>query len=73
MNSAWVMAAITIANVVLPTPGGPHKIIELNLSCSIKRRRTFPGPNQMLLADKLIQIAGTNPVRQRRLLIHTLE
>jgi hypothetical protein len=38
--------AMTRASVVLPTPGGPHHIIEANKSRSICVRRGFPGPSK---------------------------
>ena len=40
---AWVWRAITSASVVLPLPGGPHKIIEGIRSSSMLRRSTRPG------------------------------
>ena len=36
--------AMIIANVVLPTPGGPQKISEVILSVSINTLSTFPSP-----------------------------
>jgi hypothetical protein len=44
MNSQRVMRAISLASVVFPTPGGPHKMIEVNSSRSICRRKGLPGP-----------------------------
>ena len=44
MNEAQVRRAITRAKVVLPTPGGPQKIIEGVRSASIMERRALPGP-----------------------------
>ena len=48
--SAWgcasVFAAIICARVVLPTPGGPQKIMEDTLSRSIRLRSTFPSPTR---------------------------
>src|SRR5258708_4932484 len=43
MNSALVMWAMIWARVVLPTPGGPQKMIDPGSSRSICRRRGFPG------------------------------
>src|SRR5258708_1308212 len=43
MNSALVMWAMIWASVVLPTPGGPQKMIDPGSSRSICRRRGFPG------------------------------
>src|ERR1022692_488462 len=45
MNSERLSRAISRARLVLPTPGGPHRITELNSSCSICRRRGLPGPS----------------------------
>ncbi len=44
-NSDCVMRAISRASVVLPHPGGPHKIMEPISSRSICVRRGFPGPS----------------------------
>ena len=44
MKAAFVRRAMIRASVVLPTPGGPQKIIEATWSDSISRRSTFPGP-----------------------------
>ena len=44
INFAFVCLAITFAIVVFPTPGGPQKIIELTISCSIIFRSTRPFP-----------------------------
>ena len=38
--------AIKRANVVLPTPGGPQRIIECGLCDSNARRRGLPGPSR---------------------------
>ena len=44
MKLDLVVRAMTWARVVLPTPGGPQKIIDDTPSDSIMRRRTLPGP-----------------------------
>ena len=44
MNVACVWCAMTRASVVLPTPGGPQKIMDCTWSASMMRRRTLPGP-----------------------------
>ena len=44
MKLAWVVSAMILASVVLPTPGGPQKIIELGSSRSICTRSGLPGP-----------------------------
>ena len=46
MNRAFVVRAITFASVVLPTPGGPQKIIEGTTSRSIIPRSIFPSPTR---------------------------
>lgn len=44
MNWALVRFAIIPARVVLPTPGGPQKIMDGILSCSMSWRSSFPFP-----------------------------
>jgi len=46
MKSARVMRAMIMASVVLPQPGGPQRIIELNSSRSICVRSGFPGASR---------------------------
>ena len=46
MKEALVWLAITWARVVLPTPGGPQKIMEDTWSPSTMRRSTLPGPSK---------------------------
>ena len=46
MKVALVVSAMILARVVLPTPGGPQKIIELASSCSICTRSGLPGPTR---------------------------
>ena len=41
---ACVTFAITRASVVLPVPGGPHRISDGTRSASIARLSTLPGP-----------------------------
>ena len=43
-GGALVIFAMILARVVLPTPGGPQKIMELASSRSIWTRRGLPGP-----------------------------
>ena len=45
INSDSIVFAITLAIVVLPTPGGPHRIIDGNLFDSIATLRDWPSPN----------------------------
>src|SRR4051794_17395425 len=44
MKRARVTLAITSASVVLPLPGGPHRMSEGTWSASIARRSRRPGP-----------------------------
>src|SRR5438552_2424922 len=46
MNCASNASAIRRARVVLPTPGGPHRIIECGLPDTKARRRGLPGPRR---------------------------
>jgi len=46
MKVALVVSAMILASVVLPTPGGPHKIMDPESSCSICTRNGFPGPTR---------------------------
>ena len=46
MKVACVESAMILASVVLPTPGGPQKIIEPGSSRSIWTRNGLPGPTR---------------------------
>ena len=46
MKLAWVTCAMILASVVLPTPGGPQKIMEVESSDSIATRSGLPGPRR---------------------------
>src|SRR5687767_8371776 len=46
MNSASNAFAMIRASVVLPTPGGPHRIMECGLPASNASRRGLPGPSR---------------------------
>ena len=46
MNVALVVCAMILASVVFPTPGGPHKIIEVVSSVSNCSRSALPGPSK---------------------------
>ena len=46
MNSACAPVATSRANVVLPVPGGPHKIIECGRPDSNARRNGAPAPSK---------------------------
>ena len=66
MNSASKACAIRRASVVLPEPGGPHRIIECGLPDSKARRSGLPGAEQMLLADDLVERARPQLLGERR-------
>ncbi len=46
MNCASKNCAISRASVVLPTPGGPHRIIECGRPLSRATRSGMPGPSR---------------------------
>ena len=46
MNSALNASAISRASVVLPTPGGPHRIIECGLPDANATASGFPGASR---------------------------
>ena len=46
MNSAFAPRATKRASVVLPVPGGPHKIIECGRPDSSARRKGAPVPSR---------------------------
>ena len=46
MNSHWNCVAIIRASVVLPTPGGPQRIIECGCPDAKARRKGLPGPSR---------------------------
>ena len=54
-NSQRVTRAIRCASVVLPTPGGPHRMIERQLVALDLRAQRFAGPEDVLLADVVFQ------------------
>ena len=58
MNSARVWRAMTRAIVVLPTPGGPQKIMDGSWSASIMRRSTLPGPMRWVCPDTSSRVFG---------------
>ena len=55
MNSASKASAISRASVVLPTPGGPHRIIECGFARFEGEPQRLAGAEQMLLADHVIE------------------
>ena len=54
------------ASVVLPVPGGPHRIIEWSWPSSRARRRSLPGADQLRLAHDLVEAARPHAVGERR-------
>ncbi len=51
--------------VVLPTPGGPHRISEASEPCASIRVMRALGADQVILADHLVERARPQPVGQR--------
>ena len=58
MNAALVRLAMMRASVVLPTPGGPQKIMELMRSPSIRRRSTLPSPSRWVWPANSSSVCG---------------
>ena len=57
-KSLRVRRATIVASVVLPEPGGPHKIMEPNSSRSIWRRSALPGPRIWSWPTKSSMVSG---------------
>ena len=55
------------ASVVLPVPGGPQRITEREPVGLDERPQRPPRPEQVVLADDLVEGAGPQPGGQRRL------
>ena len=66
MNSQSKALAVRRASVVLPTPGGPHRIIECGLPGLERQAQRLARAQQVALADHLVE--GLRPQRlgQRR-------
>ncbi len=58
-------SAIRRASVVLPTPGGPQRIIECASPDSNATRNGLLGAEQVLLADHVVDRAGTQALGER--------
>src|SRR5688500_12188524 len=58
MNSASNASAISRASVVLPTPGGPHRIIEWGLRASNASRSGLPAPSRWLWPTTSSSVRG---------------
>ena len=65
MNWASKASAIRRASVVLPTPGGPHRIIECSRPDSNATRKRLAGAEQMALADDLVERLRPQPLGER--------
>ena len=65
MNSAFAPFATKRASVVLPVPGGPHRIIECGRPASSARRNGAPGPSRCDWPTYSSSIARSQPVGQR--------
>ena len=64
MNWASNASAIRRASVVLPTPGGPHRIIECSRPDSKATRKRLAGAEQVALADHLVERAAAAGARR---------
>ena len=62
---ALVWLRMTCARVVLPEPGGPHRISERSASPSINRRSGVFGAERLLLAHDLVERARPHAVGER--------
>ena len=58
INVARVVRAMMRASVVLPTPGGPQKIMEEIWSLSISRRSTLPSPSRCVCPTYSSSVRG---------------
>ena len=59
------MSAMTRASVVLPVPGGPHRMIDCSRSRSIASRSGLPGREDVVLADDLVERARPHALGER--------
>ena len=66
MNSALNASAMRRASVVLPTPGGPHRIIECGLPEANATAQRLARREQMPLADHLVDRFRPQPLGERR-------
>ena len=67
MNSQCVTRAISFASVVLPTPGGPQRMIERQLIALDLPAQRLAGAEDVLLADVIFERSGTHALGQRTL------
>ena len=66
MKLALVVSAMILARVVLPTPGGPQKIMEPAIVALDLHAQGLAGADQVLLAAQLLKGAGAHALGQRR-------
>ncbi len=66
MKLALVVSAMILASVVLPTPGGPQKIMEPEIVALDLHAQRLAGADQVLLAAQLLQGARAHALGQRR-------
>ena len=65
MNWASNASAIRRASVVLPTPGGPHRIIECSRPGLERDAQRLAGAEQVTLADDLVERLRPQPLGER--------
>lgn len=59
-NGAFKVCAIILAMVVLPVPGGPHKIMDGSLPCSMAVRKMLPLPVRCSWPANSSKVVGRN-------------
>ncbi len=64
-NRSPTASASSRAIVVLPVPGGPHRIIDESLPAATMRPIAPSGPGQMFLADDLVEPARAQAIGER--------
>ncbi len=64
MKLAWVASAMILASVVLPTPGGPHRIMDAGIVALDLHPQGLAGTEQMLLANVFLQAFADACVRR---------
>ena len=65
MNSASAWRAIRRASVVLPVPGGPHRISECSCPLLERLAQRLAGSEHLVLADELIERARPHAIGER--------
>ncbi len=64
-NSALVRSAIKRASVVLPVPGGPHRMIDCQLIAIDHLAQRTARRDQLVLPDDLVERARPHPLGKR--------